>query len=413
MRPGDLPGRSAVRKESGLLSIGHRELLLKAKRKIAGTRAWRAFQSERQVRKVERLLEEPARGEGAFTPEELARRLDVLRPLRIDLPERPSVAVFGNEDWEKHGLWPSFKRVADVHFFPLGKVAKDHGLRGPPSESQREGMCRAYLAELDAVLARQPVHLAFFYVDTGGLLPFLFHELGKRRIWSVVMGLDDKHQFIARRRHGGVRIGQELITSDVDVYWTTWRAGADVIGGRGGRPWYAPEAADPAFHHPVRVERDLDVVFVGQRYGRRGDLVEYLRGRGLRVACFGRGWETGHVDFEETVQLFSRAKVVLGMGDTGAMTGLQALKGRDFEAPMSGAVYLTSFNPELADFFHIGREILCWSSFENCLETLVWLLPRAQEQERIREAARARALRDHTWEARLIQMFELIRGKKG
>lgn len=307
-----------------------------------------------------------------------------------------------------NGLWPSFGRVADMRFFAYSRLAQKHGIAAVTKE-HREALGRAYLAEVDALMAQGPLQAVFFYADAEVMSPELFRELGRRRVWSVLMGLDDKHRYW-RRRHHGIEVGQERVAADADLYWTTWRTGADIIAAQGGTPWYAPEAADPEFHHPHDVERDLDVVFVGQRYGRRAALVDHLRKRGLKVNAYGRGWEGGHVSFEQSVELFSRAKVVLGLGDTGMMRGLQALKGRDFEAPMSGAVYLTSYNPELCDFWRIGEEILCWSSFENCEETLRWILPRADVQANIRAAALARARRDHTWEVRLREMFAVLRG---
>lgn len=383
------------------------EMLRKLKLAVAGSVPARRAIGHLQTRSVERLLRELDGWTGERASDALTRRLLAAKaPARQPIPERPTVVAFGYEDWERFGLWPSMARVTDLLFVSMATLAATHRIPnvGP---SHREELSRAYLAEVDARLARGPVHVAFFYVDAGALTPWLFTELAKRRVWSVVMGLDDKHQFV--REKDGVAIGQETILRDVDLYWTTWRAGADLVRMRGGTPWYAPEAADPTFHKPVDAPRDLDVVFVGQRYGRRAELVDYLRANGIRVDAFGRGWEGGHVTFEKTIELFSRAKVVLGVGETGQMSGLQALKGRDFEVPMCGALYCTTYNPELADWWHIGSEMLCWSSFENCLETLRWILPRVDTQAAMRGAALARARHLHTWNTRVVSLLHLLR----
>ena len=58
------------------------------------------------------------------------------------------------------------------------------------------------------------------------------------------------------------------------------------------------------------------------------------------------------------------------MGGVGRTTKINHLKGRDFEVPMCGSVYLTNFNPELADCFVIGHEIMCYGSFEECFEQI-------------------------------------------
>ncbi|HET6344770.1 MAG TPA: glycosyltransferase, partial [Myxococcota bacterium] len=194
----------------------------------------------------------------------------------------------------------------------------------------------------------------------------------------------------------------------VDLYWTIWRTGAQVIQNMGGVVWHAAPAADPAFHHPVPAERDIDVLFLGQKYGERAALVQFLRDRGIRVHAAGPGWTQGFVTFEESLRLYGRAKVVLGHGATGCMSDVTALKGRDFEAPMCGAVYVTSYNPELADCYAIGHEILCYGTPRDCSELVQWILSDPERQARIRHAAKERALRDHTWERRFSSLFSLF-----
>ncbi len=97
------------------------------------------------------------------------------------------------------------------------------------------------------------------------------------------------------------------------------------------------------------------------------------------------------------------------MGGVGQTDQIKHLKGRDFEVPMSGAVYLTGFNPELADYFDIGREVLCYGSRADCAESLSWILARPQLAEDIRTRARRRALAEHTWERRLGALLSLLR----
>ena len=87
------------------------------------------------------------------------------------------------------------------------------------------------------------------------------------------------------------------------------------------------------------------------------------------------------------------------------MLGVQHLKGRDFEVPMCGAVYLTSYNPELSDWYDIGRDILCYSSSQDCLEILKWLLPDLDKQSKIRDNAQNRSRQQNTWECRIKKIL--------
>lgn len=48
---------------------------------------------------------------------------------------------------------------------------------------------------------------------------------------------------------------------------------------------------------------------------------------------------------------------------------LTNVKGRDFEAPgTGGGAYLTSFNPDLAQYLIIGEESLCYRHHDETLE---------------------------------------------
>lgn len=263
------------------------------------------------------------------------------------------------------------------------------------------------MARIKQLEHKRPVELVFLYCDSSFVDPEAIKNLSSRGIWTILMGLDDKHKFCERREFG-MRVGQSLIAPLVDLYWTTWKAGLPLFWKIGARPVYLAEGADPEYHKPIECLKDIDVLFLGQCYGNRPQLIGYLRQQGFDVQTYGKGWPNGHTTFEKSVELISRAKVVLGIGDVGYVQGIQHLKGRDFEVPMCGAVYLTSYNPELADWYDIGRDILCYSSPQNCGELLLWILNDPEEQEKIRHAALARSRREHTWEKRISELFKLI-----
>ena len=84
--------------------------------------------------------------------------------------------------------------------------------------------------------------------------------------------------------------------------------------------------------------------------GVRKEVVQKLQ-RYFDVRTYGSRWPGGWITFEESIQLFSRAKVVLGMGGVNVTDAVKTLKGRDFEVPMCGAAYLTSSNSEAGGSF--------------------------------------------------------------
>ena len=77
------------------------------------------------------------------------------------------------------------------------------------------------------------------------------------------------------------------------------------------------------------------------------------------------------------------------MGGIGYSERFTNVKGRDFEIPgTGGGVYLTSFNPDLAQSFVVGEEILCYSNRDEMLELIRYYLAHPEEARAI--AARGR-----------------------
>lgn len=351
----------------------------------------------------QRLFDKIMSGMPAGCPESasLAGELAAIFPHRRELSDSPRVLALGHEAWEKYGLWPTFKKLSDFRLKIIPATGKWN-------ETRRQQTGQDILSEIETLDRKRPVELVFIYCDSVYVDPAMLKALSDRGIWTVVMGLDDKHKF-AERRDMGMTAGQSTIAPLADIYWTTWKAGLALFRKIKARPVYMPAGADPSFFRRLDLKRDIDVLFPGKKYGLRGRFVNYLRSRGFNVKTCGAGWPEGFVPFEKTIELINRSKIVLGTGDVGYLSGVQHLKGRDFEIPMCGAVYLTSYNPELADWFDIGKDILCYSSPQNCAETLHWILGDTDRQEQIRNTVLSRSLREHTWEHRIIKIFRLLR----
>ncbi len=383
---------------------------------VSGTKAyalWRAYRRHQQLRRFNALLhswlDERTSG-GPYSEALIKERLQERQHERrrcFGPDGKPVVVAFGSSVWEQYGLWPSFERVAHFALLEFGMELSAEVLSRPPTDEMRHRLAESFLSLIDTVDRERAVTVAFFYASGEFISSELLEELARRGIWTIIMSLDDKQQFpvgVHRREESH----QLRVARECDLYWTTWRTGAQIVLDAGGTGWYAPEAADPTFHHPLNLHRDIELLFIGQAYGFRTDLVDYLRKHGFHVETYGAGWPQGFLSFEQAVGLYSRAHIVLGVGGVGHMDGVKHLKGRDFEVPMCGSLYLTTYNPELADHFRIGQEILCYSSPEECADLAHWVLRHPDEAKHVREAALARSLGDHTWEHRLRQMMSLF-----
>jgi glycosyltransferase involved in cell wall biosynthesis len=227
-------------------------------------------------------------------------------------------------------------------------------------------------------------------------------------------------------------------------------------------------AANPRVYYPLPEPRVYDVTFVGQRYADRAELLQHLHTNGVAVRAWGAGWQArkrldvahlkagmalvederldgvqrlvrqrlGHrfrrdanreqttqsVDAIDTsafgaprllqrdlVRMFSQSRLSLGFATAGdshrAARRLTHLRLREFEAPMSGALYLTEDQPELAEYFTPGQEVLTYTDRDDLLDKARYYLAHQEQAERIRRAGFERARREHTWQRRFTELF--------
>jgi len=223
----------------------------------------------------------------------------------------------------------------------------------------------------------------------------------------VNLALNDKETFVGKER-GGRAAGARDISRYFDMCWTSTVDALEKYVVEGATPLYLPEGANPDIHRPYDEEKIYDVSFVGQCYGKRPEVIAKLREAGIHVETFGPGWPRGSVTTEEMVRTWSRSKINLGFGGVLGHKNTYCLKGRDFEVPMSGGLYLTEHHEELTTFYDIGHEIITYTGFNDLVEKIRWLLSKPEEADLIRCAGYARALREHSWEMRFDRVFRMV-----
>lgn len=81
---------------------------------------------------------------------------------------------------------------------------------------------------------------------------------------------------------------------------------------------------------------------------------------------------------------------------------------RDFEAPMCRTCYLTGYTEEIAEFYELGTEIDTYQNPDELAEKTKFYLYHPTEAEKLREAGYQRALKDHTWQKRFVELFQQI-----
>ena len=180
--------------------------------------------------------------------------------------------------------------------------------------------------------------------------------------------------------------------------------------------WYAiegcpaiffPLASDPTlFTNADSKTRDIDVLFIGNRYGIRSKIVEYLNKAGVSVECYGNGWKNGYVNAEKNIELSKRARIILGIGTVGYTENIYTLKLRDFDAVMTGSLYITHRNPDLCHLFKEDRDIVCYETAKEAADKIIFYLANEDAREAIGSSGRALAVESHSWDHRLDSVFK-------
>ncbi|MCL5998017.1 MAG: glycosyltransferase, partial [Chloroflexi bacterium] len=234
----------------------------------------------------------------------------------------------------------------------------------------------------------------------------------------------------------------------------------------GARPIWWQMASNPKYFKPMDLPRDIAASFVGANYALRTRYIAHLLENGIDAHAYGPGWISGdlnprraavkrywfifraatartphmqawasaklaELDFrrdlssrfpknvhapisdEALIALYSRSHISLGFlevyaGHDPSRPVLQHLHLREFEAPMSGALYCTGYADELAEFYELDKEVLVYHNQHELLDKVRYYLAHPDEAEQIRRAGQARALRDHTYHRRYQVLFRQL-----
>lgn len=346
-------------------------------------------------------------------------------------PEGSQLSRALRERLVQRGLHPKARSAANLHVFltysesdweevlqrtllEYGRLTvfewtKTHGFdeRLPGWLDRRDEMNRRMLEAFEKANAEQPIDVVVGYCSGTNTDPAVLQRMGQ--LGAVVLNFcwDDKLKF----RSG--QLGQRWrgvagIASAIDLNLTNARNSIIKYVVEGGLAMFWPEAAHPLIHRRHEIPFEFDISFVGACYGWRPTLIKQLRRLGLNVETFGGGWPNGRISDEEMIRLYSRSRINLGIGGVGYSTRLTCLKGRDFEVPMSGGLYVTLHNPELAEVFEIGKEIVTYRDAGDLAVKARRLLANRSEADQIREAGYRRALRDHSWKRRFDDVFRFV-----
>lgn len=170
-----------------------------------------------------------------------------------------------------------------------------------------------------------------------------------------------------------------------------------------------------------------DVSFIGGTNAYRKWFVKELDKRGIKIHCFGSGWENGRVDYDEMEEIFCTSKINLNISNStqydiryllanprNIINTLRSLKNKSqtkariFEIPVQGGFELTEYVPSLEDYFDIGKEIACYRDIDEAELLIKYYLIHNEERENIKLLGVDRARKEHTFQNRIIEFMKEI-----
>lgn len=381
---------------------------------------WKAKQLKGRLARLRRYYSEMAAAKDITYREEealaavRASTQRIARPVGADARRVKVFWVGANLDQDRSGFLQAMERLCDVTCFYNFKG--EYGLW----YKDRHGRIRVYDPEIVALNDKALLAQVEAALSTGGI------DVLMGQMWSNYVS----REALSRIRAMGVPVINISMDDRLPDNWGS-RAGCQLgaIGLTGGVDmvltttaevclWYAvegcpaifwPLASDPGvFSPPENAERDIDVLFVGNRYGIRARIVDYLAANGIAVSSWGGGWPNGYVTAEQCAALFKRARIILGVGTVGYCTDVYTLKLRDFDAPMAGALYVTHRNPDLTALYKEGEEIACYESEQECADVIRHYLSHPDQRSAVAHAGWRKAVSRDSWDVRIAQTFQKV-----
>lgn len=358
-----------------------------------------AFYEEAAAQRRIPLGEEEAEAVFARLRERLRKRGIVWPPVSQGRPLHILYASLpGN--WERHNIPPEMKKLGEASFFFLEDQGIDRDLGWAAARKAVDKQFPDFVRKLHK---ERPIDLMLSYLSGSQISPETIHQIGELGIPTFSFHLDDRKWFRGVE-YGGQWSGPIAVCNAYDLNLTNALSSLVKYRVEGANVLFWPEGANPEFFKPLNLPFKYDVSFCGQKYGQRPILVDSLRRQGIQVDCFGGDWEHGYQKDEELVQVFNQSRINLGLGYVNESSD-QCLKGRDFEVPSCGVVYLTSYNENLPRVYRLGEEIETYSGYDDCVRKIRALLADPARCEKISRAARQAVLARHTWSRRVEQLL--------
>jgi spore maturation protein CgeB len=116
--------------------------------------------------------------------------------------------------------------------------------------------------------------------------------------------------------------------------------------------------------------------------------------------------KAGYVDYHDVPEIYGRSKINLCLNNN--MTGIDNIKGRNFEVPACRGFLLSGPAYGLEEYFEIGKEVIIYQNADDLADKITYYLRHDEEREKIAQTGYKRAMKDHTYEKRFKDVFSML-----
>lgn len=290
----------------------------------------------------------------------------------------------------------------------IGNVFKFEMTRTPHSKDWYEKKMKTnneMISFVDGIIKNHKIDVIVCYLSGYCSTPKVIEKLSTYKIPMINESLDDERKFRSKIGKDGLRRGNKDICKYFDLSLTTSKSAIIKYLVEGGNPMYKDYAGNEKIYKNLNLNKEFDVSFIGANYGIRSEYIRYLEKNGITVYSKGNGWENGFADDNEMIEIFCKSKIVLGFSTVGKNDDIYILKGRDFEVPLSGSMYITGYHDELKEYFDLGKDIETYKSKEELLEKVRYYLLNNDNREKIAITGYSKCLMNYTAKTSYEKVF--------
>jgi hypothetical protein len=309
-------------------------------------------------------------------------------------------------NWELTNLVEPWNSIADIEHYDWGDKYDQYD---PKWNEKKCIFCNELLDRVKDSHKKEHLDIFFSYLSGRWIYPDVISEINKLGIITINISFDDKLSFWGDKNKNGLSGNAEIAPAyDICI---TCQSSNDVSKYVyiGANPFFLPPAANPNTFDFEETTKDIPISFVGQNYGRRSEAIDMLLKHGIPISVYGKGWPSGEIGFSEKQGTLSRTLINLGFGYVGDSNHIVGLKERDFEIPLTGGLYITTYNPDLEACYILGDEIECYKDYSELVDKAKYYLSHPEDAKRKGLAGRERVLKEHTWKKRFGMVTDLLK----